>query len=82
MDEPQLSSGSVSVEAALLQTLTQLGRAQEFLSQLSENGGVAELHVSVFARKNFRLELAPRSLTSLGRLGLGITLEVNPHPAP
>ncbi len=61
--------------------LTQLGRSQDFLSRLSESGGVAELHISMFARKNFRLELSPRALASLGRLGLGIALEVNLHLA-
>jgi Domain of unknown function (DUF4279) len=82
MDEPQLSSELVSVEGVLRQTLTQLRRSQDFLARLSEGGGVAELHISVFARKNFRLELSPRSLTALGRLGLGIALEVNLHQVP
>lgn len=81
MDEPQLSSERMSVEGVLLQKLTQLGRSQEFLSRLSETGGVAELHISMFARKNFRLELSPRALASLGRLALGIALEVNLHLA-
>ncbi len=81
MNEPQLSSELMTVEAVLLQTLTQLGRSQEFLSRLSESGGVAELHISMFARKNFRLELSPRALASLGRLGLGVSLEINLHLA-
>lgn len=77
MDQPQLSSERVSVEAVLLQTLTQLRRSQDFLARLSKEGGVAELHISMFARKNFRLDLSAESLTLLSRLGLGITLEVN-----
>jgi hypothetical protein len=82
MDEPQPSSELVSVEGVLRQTLTQLRRSQDFLARLSESGGVAELHISMFARRNFRLELSPRSLTALGRLGLGIALDVNLHQVP
>lgn len=77
MDEPQLASEPVSLEAVLLKTLTQLGRSHDFLARISQDGGVAELHISMFARENFRLELSSQSLTSLGRLGLGIALEVN-----
>ena len=79
MDEPQLSSGRVSVESVLLQTLTQLRRAQSFLEQLNIDGGVAELCVSLFARENFRLELSADSLTLLGRLRLAVALDVQPH---
>jgi hypothetical protein len=79
MDEPQLSSGRLSVESVLLQTLTQLRRSQAFFEQLNSNGGRAELYVSLFARENFRLELSPESLALLGRLGLAIALEVQPH---
>jgi hypothetical protein len=79
MDKPQLSSRQVSVESVLLQTLTQLRRAQSFLEQLSADGGVAELSISLFARENFRLELSSDSLASLGRLHLSVALEVQPH---
>ena len=87
MDEPQLSSGQVSVESVLLQTLNQLRRSQSFLEQLSADGGVAELSVSLFARENFRLELSSDSLALLGRLRLSVALEVQPYapfdaPAP
>jgi Domain of unknown function (DUF4279) len=87
MDEPQLSSGEVSVESVLLQTLTQLRRSQPFLEQLSTDGGVAELSISLFARGDFRLELSPDSLALLGRLRLSVALDVQPHapfdaPAP
>jgi len=87
MDEPQLSSGQVSVETVLLQTLTQLRRSQPFLEQLSADGGVAELSISLFARENFRLELSSDSLALLGRLRLSVALDIQPHapfdaPAP
>jgi hypothetical protein len=79
MDEPQLSSGQVSVESVLLQTLTQLRRSQSFLEQLSSDGGVAELSISLFARENFRLELSSDSLALLGRLRLSVALDIQPH---
>jgi Domain of unknown function (DUF4279) len=79
MDEPQLSSGRMSVESVLLQTLTQLRRSQPFFEQLSADGGVAELSVSLFARENFRLELSADTLALLGRLRLAVSLDVQPH---
>jgi hypothetical protein len=77
---PQLSSAQVSVESVLLQALAQLRRSLPFFAQLNADGGVAELHISIFAREPFRLELLSESLALLGRLGLGIALEVHPHP--
>ncbi|SRR5579883_32391 len=79
MDEPQLSSDSVSVERMILQTLSQLRRAQPFLEQLSADGGVAELLVTLYARDDFRLELPSDSLILLGRLNLAISLDVHLH---
>jgi Domain of unknown function (DUF4279) len=78
MDDPQLSSQSVSVEGMLLQTLVQLERSRQLFERIQAEGGVAELHVSLFARTNFRLELPADSLASLGRLGLAIALEIHP----
>jgi hypothetical protein len=83
--EPQLSSDELSVESVLMRTLTQLRRAQDFLEQLHTDGGVAELHVSLFARESFRLDLSAESLALLGRLGLAVALDVHPpspHNAP
>lgn len=79
MHEPELSSGRLSVESVLLQTLAQLRRSHSFLQQLSNGGGVAELHVSLFVRENFRLDLTPETLGLLGRLGLAVALEIHPH---
>ncbi len=79
MDEPQLSSDSVSVERVILKTLGQLRRAQSFLEQLNAEGGVAELLVSLYAREDFRLEFPSDSLTLLGRMHLEVALEVHPH---
>lgn len=79
MDEPQLSSNSVSVERVILKTLSQLRRAQSFLEQLNAEGGVAELLVSLYARDDFRLELPSDSLILLGRMRLAVALDVHPH---
>jgi Domain of unknown function (DUF4279) len=79
MPEPELSSGRSSVESVLLHTLAQLRRSHAFLEQLGTDGGVAELHVSLFARENFRLDLSAETLAMLGRLGLAVALEIHPH---
>jgi hypothetical protein len=79
MEEPQLSSAGVSVESVLLKTLSHLRRVQPFLEQLNAEGGVAELHVSLYARDDFRLELPADSLTLLARLHLAVALDVHPH---
>lgn len=80
MEEPQLSSERLSVESVLLQTLAHLRRSQNFLEQLDAEGGVAELHISMFTRADFRLELSAPSLMLLGRLGLAVALEVHQQP--
>ena len=79
MEEPQLSSNTISVESVILKTLSLLRRVQPFLEQLSADGGVAELHVSLYAREDFRLELPADSLTLLSRLRLAVALDVHPH---
>ncbi len=80
MEEPQLSSDQVSVESVLLQLLAQLRRSLQFFARLNTEGALSELHISIFARQDFRLELMAESLVLLGRLGLAVTLEVHPHP--
>lgn len=77
--EPQLSSEGVSVESYLMQTVSLLNRSHEFLEQLNIEGGVAELHVSLFARGDFRLDLIAQSLALVGRLRLTIVLDVHLH---
>jgi hypothetical protein len=81
MEEPQLSSDGISVETVLMQTASMLQRSHGFLEQLRVGGGVAELHVSLFARGDFRLDLLAESLALLGRLGLAIALDVHLHAA-
>jgi hypothetical protein len=84
MDEPQLSSARLSVENLLLETLAILRRSQNFLEQLHAEG-VAELHFSLYAREDFRLELSEESLGLAGGLGLAVALDVHPtraRPSP
>jgi hypothetical protein len=76
METPQLS-GQVSVEAVLRDTLANLRRSQAFLERIQAEGGVTELHVSLFARASFSLELPAATLALLGRLGVGVALEIH-----
>jgi hypothetical protein len=80
MSQPELASDHVGVESEILRVLAQLRRSFDFLQQLNRDGAVAELHVSIFAREEFRLEFLPESLSMLGRLGLTVALELKPHP--
>ena len=80
MVEPELASDHVGVESVILRTLAQLRKSSAFLATLKDEGGAAELWVSIFAREEFCLEFLPESLGLLGRLGLGVVLEIKPHP--
>jgi uncharacterized protein DUF4279 len=81
MEQPRLAQDHVSVESEMLHTLGTLRRCFDFLEMLKAESGSAELHVSLYARDEFRLELLPESLALLGRLGLAIALEVKPSAA-
>jgi len=80
MGEPARSSAQVSVESVILQTLAHLRRSHGFLERLDGEGGIAELHVSLFAREDFQLQLSAQSLALLGRLGLAVALDIHPQP--
>jgi hypothetical protein len=79
MEQPQLSSAHSSVESVLAQRLSQLLRSLAFFNRISSEGGVAQLHVNLFARKNFGLDLSADSLAVLARLRLAVAIEVHPH---
>jgi hypothetical protein len=79
MPEPELSGDQVGVESELLRALGALRRSFDFLRALRDDGGVAEIHVSIFAREEFRLEFLGESLAVLGRMGVTFALEINPH---
>jgi len=82
MEEPQLSSERATIESVLLQTLGQLRRSYDFLQQLSTEGGVAELVISLFSQGVFRLDLSPETSALLGRLQLTIALDIHRHSSP
>ena len=79
MAEPLLSCSDVSVEKVIEKTLNQMRRAQEFFVRLDDEGGVAELLISLYARDAFRLELPPTTLTLLGKFRLAVALDIHPH---
>ena len=79
MQAPELSSGESSVESVVLATLALLRRSEQFLERLRIEGGIAVLHVSLYARENFRLDFPAESLALLGRFGLAIALEIYPN---
>jgi Domain of unknown function (DUF4279) len=79
VEHPLLSSEQQSVERMLTQTLTQLLRSQSFLEQINTGQGVAELHVSLFAREEFTLPLSADALALLARLRLAVTFDIHPH---
>lgn len=80
MTKPELASDHVGVESEILRVLAQLRRSFDFIERLNREGAVSELHISVFAREEFRLEFLPESLAMLGRLGLTVAFELKPHP--
>jgi hypothetical protein len=63
----------------ILRTLAQLRKSSGFLATLKDEGGAAELQVSIFVREEFCLELLPESLALLGRLGLGARNQAAPR---
>src|SRR6202012_5860590 len=62
MDHPQRSSAGVSVESVLVQRLAHFRRSYGFLERLQAEAGDAQLHVSLYTRDAFRLELSEESL--------------------
>lgn len=79
MSRPELSTDQVGVESELLRALGALRRSFDFLRALRDDGGVAEIHVSIFAREEFSLEFLGETLAVLGRMGFTVVLEISPH---
>jgi len=83
MPAPQLSSENSSIKVELLQILARLRQHHEFLLKVRSEDASSELHVSLFARQEFRLDFQPSTLALLDRLGPAVALEVHPDvPAP
>jgi hypothetical protein len=81
MPDPKVATENIGVESELMQVLSSLHNSLDFLKSLNTSGGAVEVHVSVFAREAFRLELLAGMVSMLGQVGLGLIIEVQPHPA-
>ena len=79
MPHPKLATENIGVESELLQVLTSLQNSFSFLQALHASGGASEVHVSVFASQAFRIELLAEMVSRLGRVGIGMTIEVEPR---
>jgi hypothetical protein len=67
-----------SLEQALGSTLRSLEPHAEFLGEVAQSGGSAELFIGLFGDRNLGLELPPATLASCGRLGLALSLDIYP----
>src|SRR6185312_4880062 len=79
MAKPELARDHVGVESEILRALGTLRRSLDLLKRLKEEGGSAEVHVSLYAREEFHLEFLPESLALLGRMGLALALDIKPN---
>jgi len=79
MPQPKLSTEQVGVESELQQVLSTLRKSCDFLQSLQKGGGATELHVSIFAREEFRIDLLADLASLVGRLGITMAIEVKPH---
>ena len=78
---PKFAEERTDMESELSRVLQMLRKAIVFMQDLHFGGGVTELFVTIFARGDFRLELLPEEAALLGRLGVGMTIEIKPYPA-
>jgi hypothetical protein len=73
---PKFSGESVSLGSEISGVLQMLRKSISFMQDLHHGGGATELHVTVFARGDFRIELLPEEAALLGRLGVSIAIEI------
>lgn len=76
----RFSGERVALESELSRVLQMLSRSSEFLQSLHSDGGAAELHVTLFTRGDFRLDVPPETATLLGRLALTLRVEIKTYP--
>lgn len=80
---PRFSGEGTTLESEMAGVLQRLRKSIGFMQQLHHGGGVTELHVTVFARGDFRMELLPDEAALLGRIGVSVNIEVKAgHLAP
>lgn len=73
---PKFSGENISLGSELSSVLQLLRKSIGFMQELHHGGGATELHVTVFARGDFRMELLPEETALLGRLGVSIAIEI------
>lgn len=78
---PRFAGELTGLEGELSRVLQVLSGAAGFLQSLHEEGGATELHVSLFARGDFRLDLSPQVSSLLGHLAVTLRIDVKSHPA-
>lgn len=74
-----MAGEKVELEAELSRLLQTLRESMGFMQHLHHSGGAAELFISVYARKEFRISLLAEEASLLGRLGIALTLEIRPR---
>ena len=79
MAHPKVATERIGVEGELLRMLNSLQGSFTFLQALHSSGGASEVHVSIFASQAFRIELLADIVSTLGRVGIGMTIEVEPR---
>jgi hypothetical protein len=79
---PQLSVSREAIhlplEGKLLFALAALRRAEGFLRRIVDDGGSLGLIIESFGPDAFRLDLSPSTIAMLARLGVEISLDVQP----
>lgn len=76
----RFSGEHVGLESELSSVLRRLRVASDFLRSLHAEGGVTELHVTLFARGDFRLELPPDCTALLGHLAVALRIDIKSYP--
>lgn len=78
---PKFPGERIGLESELSRVLQMLRKAIVFMQDLHYGGGVTELFITIFSRGDFRVELLPEEAALLGRLGVGMTMEIKPYDA-
>jgi hypothetical protein len=74
-----LSSKQHHVEVFVAKVLKRFAPARSFISRMRATGDEVELLVSVYGKRNYALMLAPGLLSTAGRLGLHLSIDVYPE---
>lgn len=78
---PTFPGEPTGVQNEVSHLLQILRRSITFMQSLQFGGGSAELRITAFAQSTVRIELLPEEAALIGRLGVAMTVEVNPYAA-